>query len=206
MSTSVLGYKAFTHDFKCRDFQYEVGTTYEMETRITPCESGFHFCVQAKDCNEYYGHTLRTRYARVEAIGDVLYKDDKCVTNKIKILYEISTQEWEKLVNGQEITFGHPYDHLLGPRYLICGCQMHFTKDIRIQIWYKDGYVHRDGDLPAIVMKNGSKFYYKNDKLHRDGNLPAIEACHRKAWFIDGQCIKDEHDGLFIRLVNFFLA
>lgn len=35
------------------------------------------------------------------------------------------------------------------------------------QIWYKNGMVHRDGDLPAIIRSNGEKHWYSNDKLHR---------------------------------------
>jgi len=41
--------------------------------------------------------------------------------------------------------------------------------------YYKNGKLHRDGDLPAIENRDGEKHYYKNGKRHRDGNLPAVE-------------------------------
>ena len=42
------------------------------------------------------------------------------------------------------------------------------------QYWHKEGKLHRDGDLPAIIYANGSQRWYKEDKLYRDGDLPAI--------------------------------
>jgi antitoxin component YwqK of YwqJK toxin-antitoxin module len=41
--------------------------------------------------------------------------------------------------------------------------------------YYKNGKLHRDGDLPAIENSDGTKKWYKNGLRHRDGNLPAIE-------------------------------
>jgi len=37
--------------------------------------------------------------------------------------------------------------------------------------WYKDGSLHRDGELPTIERNDGTKYWHKNDKLHRDNNL-----------------------------------
>ena len=36
-------YKGFDKDLKCRDFQYEIGKTYE-EPTAELCEKGFHAC------------------------------------------------------------------------------------------------------------------------------------------------------------------
>jgi hypothetical protein len=41
----------------------------------------------------------------------------------------------------------------------------------------KNGKTHRDGDKPAHIDPTfgaGSVTYYKNDKKHRDGGLPAV--------------------------------
>jgi hypothetical protein len=42
------------------------------------------------------------------------------------------------------------------------------------QEWYKNGVLHREGDLPAIIWANGTQVWYKNGKRHREGDLPAI--------------------------------
>jgi hypothetical protein len=40
----VQAIKGFDADFKCRDFQYEVGKTYEIEGDVSICSKGFHAC------------------------------------------------------------------------------------------------------------------------------------------------------------------
>jgi antitoxin component YwqK of YwqJK toxin-antitoxin module len=58
--------------------------------------------------------------------------------------------------------------------------------------WYRNGKSHRDGDLPAIVLDNGTKQWYKNDKLHRDGNLPAAEWSNgTKQWWKNNKLHRD---------------
>ena len=34
--------------------------------------------------------------------------------------------------------------------------------------YYKNGVLHRDGDLPAVITVRGHKEYWKNGKRHRD--------------------------------------
>lgn len=84
------GYKAFDKDLRCRDMQYEIGQTYEMDGKINPCERGFHFCKSLADCYKFYPTTENTRICEVTALGDVKTDDDiKYCTNKIKIGREI---------------------------------------------------------------------------------------------------------------------
>ena len=53
--------------------------------------------------------------------------------------------------------------------------------------WYKDGKLHRDGDLPAIEWADGTRSWYKNDERHRDGDLPAIKRANGdRFWYKDG--------------------
>jgi hypothetical protein len=40
-------------------------------------------------------------------------------------------------------------------------------------VWYKNGLLHRDGDLPAFISSGGTLGWYKNGKYHRDGDKPA---------------------------------
>ena len=93
------GYKVFNSDWTCRGFQYEVGKTYEHEGEISPCNSGFHFCKRAVDCFNYYPFNSDNRVAEVEALGEIKTDGDKSVTNKIKIVRELSWHEVLELVN-----------------------------------------------------------------------------------------------------------
>ena len=53
------------------------------------------------------------------------------------------------------------------------------------KFWYKNGKLHRDGDLPAIEWANGEKCWYKNGYRHRDNDLPALELIDgTKEWCI----------------------
>ena len=93
------GYKVFNSDWTCRGFQYEVGKTYEHEGEISPCNSGFHFCEKAADCFNYYPFNSNNRVAEVEALGEIKTDGNKSVTNKIKIVRELSWHEVLELVN-----------------------------------------------------------------------------------------------------------
>ena len=92
------GYKGFESDFTCRGFQYEVGKEYEMDGYIEPCERGFHFCKTMAQVFNYYRGTDK-RYAEVEAFGNVEEREDKCVTNKIRIIREIPHDEAVVMTN-----------------------------------------------------------------------------------------------------------
>ena len=100
--SGVRGYKVFNPDWTCRNFQYEVGKTFEEEVIPICCDRGFHFCKELKDCFNYYQFDPNNKVAEVIALGDV--DDDggnssKCCTNKIQIVREISWQEVLDMVN-----------------------------------------------------------------------------------------------------------
>ena len=88
----VYGYKGFNEDMTCQGFQYEVGQTYDHDGDIGLCESGFHFCRNMADVLNYYnGHNCR--YAVVEALGKIIDGEDKSVTDRIRILRELTREE-----------------------------------------------------------------------------------------------------------------
>jgi len=97
--SGVKGFKVFNPDWTCRGFQYEVGKTYEENIIPEVCNRGFHFCKQAKDCFNYYIFDLNNKVAEVVALGEVSEEGDKCCTNKIKIVREISWEELLTIVN-----------------------------------------------------------------------------------------------------------
>ena len=67
-------YKGFDKDLKCRDFQYEVGNTYE-EPTAELCEKGFHACEHPLDVFKYYAPGNMSRYCEVD-LDDVSGKND----------------------------------------------------------------------------------------------------------------------------------
>ena len=101
------GYKVFNPDWTCRDMQYEVGKSYEMEDKPSICERGFHFCKKLVDCFDYYKFDSKNKVAEIEAYGDLDFKEDgnKYCTNKIKIIHELNWHEVLDLVNtGDDCT------------------------------------------------------------------------------------------------------
>jgi hypothetical protein len=98
----IKGYKGFDKGLVCRDFQYEIGKVYTHKGKIGPCESGFHFCREFKNVNNFYEFSNENyMFAEVEAIGDIIDDDDgiKSVTDKIKIVREISREEMLQMLN-----------------------------------------------------------------------------------------------------------
>ncbi len=95
----MIAFKVFNPDWTCRGFLYEVGQTYEEKVNPSLCDRGFHFCNELKDCFNYYTFDPDNKVARIEALGDICEGEDKCCTNKIKIIEEISWEEVLRLVN-----------------------------------------------------------------------------------------------------------
>lgn len=94
------GYKAFDKNLQCRGFQFAVGKTYTHKGDVVPCQSGFHFCPEIADVFTYYGFDNEsTRLCEVEAVGEVVGDGDKRVTNKLKIVRELTWQDMLKLAN-----------------------------------------------------------------------------------------------------------
>ena len=82
----IIAYKGFDKDFKCRDFQYEVGKTYEMDGNIKCCGRGFHACESPMEVFDHYD-MLSSRFAEVEQSGKIDKKDGstKTCSSRIKI-------------------------------------------------------------------------------------------------------------------------
>ena len=92
------GYKAFNKGWKCRDFQYEIGNTYELreDETLEICHCGFHFCKNPIDVFGYYSNDFLI--AEVEALGDIQQEGTKYCTNKIKIVKELTKEQLKKLI------------------------------------------------------------------------------------------------------------
>ncbi len=87
---TVICIKGFDKNLQCRDFQYEVGKTYEHVGDVAICESGFHACEHPLDVLKYYA-PAGSRFALVEQSGQIKRHDDdtKVASAKIIIRAEI---------------------------------------------------------------------------------------------------------------------
>ena len=96
---SVKGYKVFNPDWTCRGFQYTCPGIFEEDVIPSVCDRGFHFCLRAADCFNYYGFDPDNKVAEVIALGDVSTEGDKSCTNKIQIVREIPWSELLEIIN-----------------------------------------------------------------------------------------------------------
>ena len=85
----IIAYKGFDKDLKCRDFQYKIGKKYIHKGKVEPCESGFHACEYPLDVFQYY-NPAGSRFAEVEASGEIVPHEDKICCQKIKIKTELT--------------------------------------------------------------------------------------------------------------------
>ena len=121
----IKAYKGFDKNLKCRNFQYEVGQTYEIPEgeKIGLCENGFHAVdgdVSPLKVFNYYEPSIsgdRSRYCEVEVSGRTASDGNKVVGSKIKIGAEIGIPglirahfEWVKrhITNENNAEEGHP--------------------------------------------------------------------------------------------------
>ena len=103
---TIIAYKGFDKDLKCRGFQYEVGKEYELPNGEKPnvCDTGFHACESPLEVLDYYfmdDNANLSRFCEVEQSGELSHQDDKGSTkvasSKIKIKAEIKFADLIKL-------------------------------------------------------------------------------------------------------------
>ena len=96
----ITAFKGFEPDFKCKDFQYEVGKEYETKGEINCCSNGFHACKVPLDVFKYYApvndNAELRKYAVVEQSGNIDEEADKTASSKIKIKAELSVMDLVK--------------------------------------------------------------------------------------------------------------
>lgn len=118
---SITGYKVFNPDWTCRGKVYTCPGTFEEDVEPIVCESGMHFCKKAIDCFNYYSFDPRNHIAEVIAHGTVVGYNDKCCTNKLEIVREISWTKLLELVNVGEGNTGIGNSGYFNSGYYNCG-------------------------------------------------------------------------------------
>ena len=90
------GYKMLKSDMSTiyGDMTYEIGKTYKLEDEIIPCKNGYHFCEELIDCLQYYhNNDNNKRFFEIETGDNVIEKGDKCVTDEITLIRELTIDE-----------------------------------------------------------------------------------------------------------------
>jgi hypothetical protein len=89
-----ITYKAFDMNFKCKDFQFEIGKEHKHYGNVKICESGFHSCKNPFDILSYYP-LIGSKFAECEVWGktDEHTEDSKIASEFIFIKKELSEKE-----------------------------------------------------------------------------------------------------------------
>ena len=98
-----MGYKAFEPGMICRGKQYAENTVFEETGADGCCQAGvMHYCEEPLDCLDYYplvnDKGKITEFAEVEPLAEVLKKDNKRATKKLRIGAKLSLKDF---INAQ---------------------------------------------------------------------------------------------------------
>ena len=114
--------KGFDKDLKCRGYQFEIGKEYkidlpegyELSEKDLCSDKVFHFCDGLSKVHNYYSckEEANNRFCIIEVLGQLCEKEDKCGSNHIKVVREITGDELriaKGLTNGNAGLFNSGY-------------------------------------------------------------------------------------------------
>ena len=89
---TIQAFKGFDKDWKCREYQFALGKSYEHSGKVSLCETGFHAVEFPLDALTYYKPGDGSKYAKVTLGGvtDEKKGDSKRVGSKIAIDAKVS--------------------------------------------------------------------------------------------------------------------
>ena len=183
----MIGYKSFDELMTGRGgMRFRPYKTYEHNGPLIVGKAGFHFCDVPFNIMQYYTGV----FAKVRAIGDIMTNNKGVyVTNKLEILNILTYAELLEEC-GDTIFIGPDNAYV----YCFKNSKFHRDDDLPAVIlpdgtkeWYVDGNRHRDNDLPAVIWPSGKKEWYMNGARHRIADKPAIEDSDGTlVWFRNG--------------------
>ena len=99
-----MNIKGMDKNMQCRGFQFEIGKEYKIDRDGRPlklCSSTvFHYCKSLSQVHGYYDcNKENNRYFEIEVLGEEVTDGEKCGSNHIKIIREITGEEL-KLMKG----------------------------------------------------------------------------------------------------------
>ena len=99
------GYKMLNNDMTTLygNMTYEIGKTYKLDGEIIPCERGYHFCKELISCLLYYPNKNNDkRFFEIETGENVIERDDKCISDEITLVRELSLDEVLQYIRENE--------------------------------------------------------------------------------------------------------
>lgn len=94
------GYKVTDENMQCRGFQFELNKVFKEAGDPIPCKKGFHYCLIAADCFDYYGFSSSNRVFEIIDHGKTIVQDNKSCTNEIQLVRELTWHEVLNVVNS----------------------------------------------------------------------------------------------------------
>ena len=100
--------KGFDENLRCRGMQFEVGNEYKIENEgknLELCSNTvFHYCDSLQKVHEHYSCNDETnRFCEIEVLGEEVTDGQKCGSDHIRIVREITGEELRQLkglING----------------------------------------------------------------------------------------------------------
>ena len=100
--------KGFDKDLKCRGFQFEIGKEYKIDNGDKPLklcsDTVFHYCNSLQQVHQFYNCSgTANRFCEIEVLGEEVSDEEKCGSNHIRIVREITGAELDELkgyING----------------------------------------------------------------------------------------------------------
>lgn len=168
--------------------QLNLNELIEGETYIKDEENDDWFIIEDVPLNGIFDYKL---IIQIEIFDKIFLKYYNFCVKKIKIIKLLSKDELIKECKD--------YYNVLSGEYWCKNGILHRDHDLPAlidifgnQYWYQNGMLHRDNDQPAIIDINGEQRWYQNGKLHRDNDSAAIinnYGC--KSWYQNGNCSRD---------------
>ena len=92
------GYKALNMNMRAiygNHMKYELNKWYHIDGKVSMCENGYHFCKDLFYTTLLYKYS-KCRFFEVEAKGDIVARYDKLACSDIKLVREITKEEFDK--------------------------------------------------------------------------------------------------------------
>lgn len=94
--------KGMDKNMQCRGFQFEIGKEYKIEHEGRPLElcsdTVFHYCNSLKDVHNFYSvRNPENRFFEIKVLGSEITNGNKCGSDHISIVREITGEELDSL-------------------------------------------------------------------------------------------------------------